>query len=185
MRKTTLLLVVVLAALVLIFPDFSTAPGGLLFARKKNTSVPANDPTAKLFKLLDTSYDGKLSDFYVLADVYQDPARPGEWQHILRVDYDKSLYFGKLKIVVRSISKPTEAQLKTYTVKQMYDFGSDSEEFEKIAAGPLGQTGDLYLRAEGNMPLASAPITADAKAAYEKYLTQYLIPALEKSKGSD
>lgn len=185
MRRRTGLLLAAIGALVLILPGLSSAPGVVLFARKKKSVVPANDPTARLFNLLDKSHDGKLKDFYVLADVYQDPARPGEWQHILLVNYDKSLYFGRLKIVVRSISKPTPAQLKTYTVKQMYDFGSDSEEFEKIAAGPLGQTGDLFLRAKGDMPLVSVPITADAQTAYEKYLTQYLIPALEKPKGAD
>jgi hypothetical protein len=160
-------------------------PGGRMMAKEKNPPIPANDPTAKLFNLLDNSYDGKLSDFYVFADVYQNPAHPDqEWQHILRAEYNKNLFFGKFKIYVCGISKPTDAQLKTYTVKQMYDFGSATAKFEKIAAGPFGEKGDLYLRAEGDRPLASAPITPEVQAAYDKYLTQYLIPALEKQKTS-
>jgi hypothetical protein len=158
-------------------------PGGRLMAKEKNPPIPANDPTMKLFNLLDNSYDGKLSGFYVFADVYKDPAHPDEeWQHILRAEYNKNLFFGKFKVYVCSISKPTEAQLKTYTIKQMYDFGSVSAKFEKISAGPLGQTGDLYLRAEGDNPLAIAPITPEVQATYDKYLTQYLMPALEKQK---
>jgi hypothetical protein len=160
-------------------------PGGRLMAKEKNPPIPANDPTARLFSLLDNSYDGKLSGFYVFADVYKDPDRPDqEWQHILRAEYNKNLFFGKFKIYVCSISKPTEDQLKTYTIKQMYDFGSVSAKFEKIAAGPLGQKGDLYLRAEGDNPLATVPITPEVQATYEKYVTQYLIPALEKQKTS-
>ena len=185
MKKKHILFSALMMALMPVMLGVFFGPGGRLMAKEKNPPIPANDPTAKLFSLLDNSYDGKLSGFYVFADVYKDPDHPDqEWQHILRAEYNKNLFFGKFKIYVCSISKPTEDQLKTYTIKQMYDFGSVSAKFEKIAAGPLGQTGDLYLRAEGDNPLAIVPITPEVQAAYEKYLTQYLIPALEKQKTS-
>jgi hypothetical protein len=164
---------------------FPLGPGGRGWAREKSAPISPNDPTAKLFGILDNNYDGKLTDFYILADVYKDADHPDqEWQHILRVEYDKKLFFGKFRILVRTISKPTADQLKTYSVKQMFDFGSDSAKYEKIDIGPFGQKGDLYLRAEGDMPLASAPITPEVQSTYEKYLTQYLTPALSKPKSS-
>lgn len=157
----------------------------LVGAREKEQPIPTNDPTYKLFSLLDGSFAGKLTDFYLLADVYKDGDHQGEeLQHVLRVEYDKNLFFGKFKIYVRSISKPTDEQLKAYTTKQLYDFGSDSEKFEKIGPGPLGQKGDLYLRAVNDMPFASTPITPEVQATYQKILTQYVIPAVEKSKRS-
>jgi hypothetical protein len=184
MKKKHILFLALLGSLLVVL-EASFGPGGRLIAKEKNPPTPANDPTAKLFNLLDNSYGGKLSDFYVFADVYKDPPHPDEeWQHILRIEYNKNLFFGKLKIYVCSISKPTDAQLKTYTVKQMYDFGSVSSKFEKITAGQFGQKGDLYLHTEGDMPLASAQVTPEVQTAYDKYLTQYLIPALEKQKTS-
>lgn len=154
-------------------------------AREREQPTSADDPTSKLFTLLDSSFAGKLKDFYLLADVYKDGDHEGEeLQHVLRVEYDKNLFFGKFKIYVRSISKPTDEQLKAYTTKQLYDFGSDSEKFEKIGPGSFGQKGDLYLRATNDMPLASAPITPEVQATYQKFLTEYLIPAVEKSKRS-
>lgn len=154
-----------------------------LYAKKKKQPVPPDDPTLRVYNLLDNSYGGKLSDFYLFADVYKDANRQGqEFQHILRVEYDKKRFFGKFRISVRSVAKPTEAQLKAYTVKQFYDFASNSEKFEKIDPGPFGQQGDLYLRTKDDAPLASAPITPEVQAEYEKLLTEYLIPALEKNK---
>jgi hypothetical protein len=174
--KRALGLMIVLAGLAL------TTPVGL-FAREKKQAVSPSDPTYRLFNLLDTSYGGKLADFYLFGGVYTDPSHPGqELQHILRVQYDKKLFFGKFRIYVRSVAKPTEAQLKAYTVKEFYDFASDSEKFEKIDAGPFGQKGDMYFVATDDTPLTSAPITPEAQTEYDKLLTEYLIPALEKNK---
>ena len=159
-------------------------PGGLpksLSAKEKTPAVLPNDPTNRIFGLLDTSRDGKLDDFFLLADVYKDAGHPDdEYQHVLRVEYDKARFFGKFRIIVRSILRPTPEQMKAYTPKQLYDFGSDSEKFEKIDPGPFGQKGDLYLRAQDDRPLATAPVTPEVRKAYETYLTRYVIPALEK-----
>lgn len=159
--------------------SFATFAGG----REKTAAVSKDDPTYRVYDLLDKSYEGKLADFYLLADVYQDADHPGtELQHVLRVQYDKSLFFGKFRIQVRSLAKLTPDQLKSYTLEQLYDFASDSEKFEKIEPGTFGQKGDLYLRANGDRPLASAPVTPEIQAAYQKFLNQYLLPALSKGK---
>jgi hypothetical protein len=156
---------------------------GLLRAKDKTPAVNPNDPTYKLYARLDSGHNGKLDEFYFLADEFKDSEHPGEtWQHVILAEYNKSLFFGKFKMTVHSISKPTPDQLKVYTVKALYDFGSDSEKFAKINPGPLGQEGDLYMVAKGDNPMKSAPITPDVQAEYEKYVSQYLLPALEKSK---
>lgn len=156
---------------------------GMLYSKDKTPAVNPNDPTYKLYALLDSGRNGKLEEFYFLADEYKDSEHPDEtWQHVVVADYNKNLFFGKFKMTVRAISKPTPDQLKAYTVKALYDFGSDSAKFAKINPGPFGQDGDLYMVATGDKPLKSAPITPEAQAAYEKYVSQYLIPALEKSK---
>jgi hypothetical protein len=74
--------------------------------------------------------------------------------------------------------------LKEYTPEQIFGFGSDVEKFEKIDPGPLGETGDVCFRAIANAPLTPAPITDDVRGEYEFFLTQYILPALEKSKRS-
>ena len=153
--------------------------------KQKSPSVPPDDPTVKLFDLLNNSFKGKLADYYLLADVYEDPASPGkELQHVLRVQYDKNLYFGKFRIYARSLAKPTPDQVKAYTPQQLYDFASESIKFEKIIPGPIGMEGDLYLQSNGNSPLASAPITPEIQATYEKLVKDYLLPALSKEKAS-
>ncbi|HEV2352403.1 MAG TPA: hypothetical protein VG028_21415 [Terriglobia bacterium] len=156
----------------------------LASAKEKPAPVDPNDPTVRLFQLLDETRDGKLSDFYVLADVYKDKtsANPeAEFQHVLSVDYDKNRSFGKLNIHVRTLDKLAPEQLKTYTAKQIYDFGDDdSEKFVKSEPGPLGRQGDMYLRATADRPLNDTPITDDVRKAYEFYITQYIIPALQK-----
>jgi hypothetical protein len=152
----------------------------------KKSAVSPDDPTAKVFEILNNTYEGKLADYYLVADVYADAAHPGQdFQHILRVQYDKSLFFGRFRIYVRGLAKPTPDQTKAYTVQQLYDFASDSQKFEKIEPGPFGQQGDLYLHSDGNMPLASTPVTPEAQATYEKLLTVYLIPALSKGKSAN
>ncbi len=150
--------------------------------KKKQQSVSPNDPTYKVYQMLDDSYGGKLTDYYLLADLYADPQNPSnQLQHVIQVDYNKDRFFGKFRIYVRSVGKMTPAQLKTYDVKQIYDFGeSDEAEFEKINAGPLGDTGDLFMQATSNGPLATTPITDQARQEYDMLVTQYLLPALQK-----
>jgi len=138
----------------------------------------------RLFQLLDETRNGKLTDFLLLADIYKekDSKEPNqEFQHILLVDYDKNRNFGKLNLHVRSVGKLDPDQLKSYTLKQIYDFGLDDlEKFVKTEPGQFGRTGDLYLRSTNEMPISTAPITEDTRKAYEIYLSQYIIPALQK-----
>lgn len=151
------------------------------YARTRRDSVDPNDPTYRLFSLLDRSYGGKLTDFYLLADVYADSSQPGRiLQHVLLVNYDKDLFFGRLTIRVRGVSQPTPGQLSEYTPAQIYGFGSDVEKFEKIDPGPFGESGDVYFRAAGDRALAAAPITGAAKSEYESLLHRYILPALER-----
>lgn len=150
--------------------------------RKKKQTVSPNDPTYKLYQLLNTKYGGKLTDFYLLANVHPDVQNPKlELQRVLCVDYDKDQYFGRFRIYVRSVQKLTPGQLKTYSVKQIYHFGqSDDAEFEKIDPGPLGQTGDMYLKASSTGSLTPSPITDQVRQEYELLVTKYILPALEK-----
>jgi hypothetical protein len=152
------------------------------WAKRKEPVVDQDDPTYMLYQLLDGSYGGKLSDFYLLANVYADPQNPNnQLQHVLQVDYDKGRYFGRFRIYVRSVGKLTPDQLKTYNVKQIYQFGeSDEAEFEKIDPGPLGGVGDLYLKAASNGPLASSPITDQVRQEFDNLITRYILPALKK-----
>jgi len=153
-----------------------------LSAKEKPGSVDPNDPTLRFFQLVDSTRGGKLTDFYIIADVYRDPASPDEeLQHILKADYDKARAFGKLHVYVRSVGKIQPEQLKTYTAKEFYEFGlTDQEKYIKSEPGSFGRTGDVYLRAVGDRPLASAPITDEVKKSYELLVSQHLIPALEK-----
>jgi hypothetical protein len=150
--------------------------------REKKPPVDTNDPTYRLFQLLDTTRGGKLGSFFVLGDVYPDPQNPAqELQHVFKIEYDKSRYFGRFRIYVRSVSKLSAQQLKTYTPEQVYDFGNkDQEKFEKIEPGPFGQPGDLYFQATGDLPLRTAPTTEEVRKRYEFFLTQYILPALKK-----
>ncbi|MGH9353587.1 MAG: hypothetical protein ACRD2G_15735 [Terriglobia bacterium] len=148
---------------------------------KAKEAVSANDPTARLYQMADQSLDGKFS-FYLLADVYTDPSHPGSpYQRVLRVVYNKALYFGRFAIHVRSVAKLTPEQLATYTPKEIFDYAdTDTAEFEKIDPGKFGKTGDLYLAAANGQPLASSPITPDVQAEYEMLVTNYVLPAVEK-----
>jgi hypothetical protein len=159
----------------------SSAGGALVYSNGKKGAVSPDDPTYRLFQLLDNSYVGKLTDFCVLADTYADPNHPAQMlQHVLQVDYDKNRFFGRFRIYVRGVSQLTPAQLKEYTPPQIYGFGSDVEKFEKIDPGPLGEVGDVYCRTAGNGTLNPVTITDDANREYELLLTQYVLPALEK-----
>lgn len=151
-------------------------------ARERTHASDPNDPTSRLFQLLDASYGGKLTDFYLLGDVYRDAKNSGdELQRVLRVDYDKNRGFGKLKLYVRSVGKMQPDQLKAYTPKMVYEYGvADAEKFVKTELGPLNKTGDLYLRSTDDRPLSSSPITEEAELEYERMVTDYLLPALQK-----
>jgi len=169
------------ATLVWLAIGFSVSPATNLYAKQKHEVSP-DDPTLRLYALLDSSYGGKLGDFCILADVYKDPNQPDEeFRHVLRVEYGKNRAFGRLTLYVRSVGKMTETQLTTYTPKQIYDFGeTDLEKFVKTDPGPFGGAGDLYLRSGPDSPLASAPITEEAKKSYDTWVTQFLLPALQK-----
>ena len=156
----------------------------VLSAGDDPSSVDSSDSTLRLFKKLDSTKGGKLKDFYLVADVYKDPANPEmDAQHILKVDYDKALAFGKFQIVVRSVGKIHADQMKAYTPKEFFEFGlADQEKYMRSNPGPLGKPGDMYLKATADRPLASEPITDEVRKNYERLVGQYLLPALEKSK---
>ena len=151
-------------------------------AKEKPVVVSPDDVTLRLFQLLDSSYGGKLSEFYVVGDVYKDPKNPDkELQHVFKAEYEKARAFGRLRLYVRSVDKLTPGQLKDYTPQQIYEFAdTDMEKFTKTDPGPLGRTGDLYFQARENGPLATVPITDEARKEYETYVSQWLMPALEK-----
>ncbi len=177
-RKLSVFLTALLATLAVI----GGTPGSELYGKQKAEAVDPNDPTLRLFQVLDTSHGGKLEDFYVLADIYPDPKNPGqEMQRVLRVDYDKSRLFGRLKISVRSVAKLQPEQLKTYSAKMVYEFGvEDTEKFVKTEPGPLGKSGDLYLRSTDDRPPSTTAINDDARNTYQRLVADYLLPALQK-----
>lgn len=176
----------ILVASLLLPAGLAAAPSGffvgLLSAKDKQPPPDPNDPTYRLYQLLDTKRGGKLSEYYVIADVYNDPKNPDiQNQHILRADYDKNRGFGKLNLHVRSVGKINSRQMETYSPKEFYEFGlMDLEKFLKTEPGPLGKPGDVYLRAHDDQPLHSTEVTDDIRKQYEGFLTQYLLPALEK-----
>ncbi len=150
--------------------------------KAKNGAVSPNDPTARLFDLLNNSLGGKLSALYILADVYTDPTNPAQqFQRVLRVTYDKDLYFGRFSIHARSVAKMTAQQLAIYTPEQIFTFGGqDGEVFERTNPGPFGsETGDLFLRSAVG-PLKTTDITDQITQEYNTLLTQYILPAVQK-----
>ncbi len=167
---------------ILLVPELNGNAGLDVYAKDKTQRVDADDPTYRLFQLLDSSHGGKPEDFCLLADLYNDPTKTDqEYRHVLRVDYDKNRSFGKLNLYVRAVAKMTPEQLRTYTPKQIYEFGeTDLEKFVKTEAGPFGRPGDIYLRAREDSPLSAAPITDEVRNSYEFFVTQYLLPALQK-----
>jgi len=161
----------------------SIPPGdGALYAKHKGEQADLDDATSRLFQLLDSARDGKLADFYLLADLYKDSDKPDEeYRHVLRVNYDKNRGFGKLNLWVRSVGKMTPQQLETYTPKQIYDFAeTDQEKYCKSNAGQFGTPGDVYLHANQDRPLATAPVTDEVRKSYGLFVTDYLLPALQK-----
>lgn len=156
---------------------------GRLGAKERASQISSDDPTVRLYNLLDSKYNGKLDDFFLLADVVNDPKNPGQaQQHVLRVEYSKDRAFGKLNIHVRTVAQLTPEQLKTYSPKQIYDFGeADSAKFIKTDPGPFGKPGDVYFEpASDGGAMGSVPATPEVQAQYERIVTQYLMPALEK-----
>ncbi len=176
MRTRTLAMTTLLAGVLMI----CAIPLGQ--AKEKTPPVDTNDPTYRLYQLLDSSRAGKLTDFYLLADVYRDPANPNEeLQHVLKADYDKTRMFGKLQIVVRSVGKILPDQIKAYSTKEFFDFGlADQEKYMKTEPGAFGKSGDVYLKAMTEGPLATSPVTDEVRKNYELFVTQHLLPALEK-----
>ena len=154
----------------------------LRLAKEKTPAVSPDDLTLRLFQLLDTSYGGKLSDFYLIGDVYKDPKIPDkELQHVFKAEYEKDRAFAKFRLYVRSLDRLTPGQLKDYTPKQIYEFGElDVEKFTKTDPGPFGKTGDIYLLATPDGPLATAPVTDEVRKEYETYISLWLLPALAK-----
>jgi hypothetical protein len=156
---------------------------GRLGAKEKAPQVGPDDPTVRRYNHLDSKYNGKMGDLYVLADVFNDPKNPGQaQQHVLRVDYGKDRGFGKLNIHVRTVAQLTPEQLKTYSPKQIYEFGeTDGAKFTKTDPGTFGRAGDVYFQPPTDgAALATAPATPEVQAQYERFVTQYLLPALEK-----
>ena len=156
---------------------------GLLQAREHNSASDPNDPTHRLFALLDDKFGGKLDSFYVLADLVPDPTAAGQQlQRIVEIDYGKDRGFGKLNLHVRSVAPLTPDQLKAYTTKQLFDFAvADSEKFIKTDSGPFGRPGDVYFQSTAdNGALASTTINSQVQSDYDTLVSQYLIPALEK-----
>ncbi len=155
---------------------------GLLFAKEKAPTVSPDDVTLRLFQLLDNSYGGKLSELYIIGDIYNDPKIPDKTlQHVFKPEYDKSRAFGRFRLNVRSMDKLTPGQLRDYTPKEIYEFGEqDVEKFTKTDPGPFGRPGDVYFLATPDGPLATAPITDEVRKKYEGYITQWLLPALQK-----
>ena len=147
--------------------------------RAKEKAIDPNDPTLRLYGLLDTTREGKMPDFFLLADTYSEQGK--EFQRVLRAEYDKNRAFGKLRIYVRSVAKMAPEQLQSYTAKQVYDFGeTDLEKFVKTDPGEFGKQGDIYLRGDAESPLTTAPITDERRKSYETLVVQYLLPALQK-----
>lgn len=181
MRTSARTLVLVSGA-VLALLVMAGSDSGQLGAKEKPAQLSLNDPTVHLYSVLDSKYNGKLQDLYLLADMFNDPKNPGQEQHVIEVEYNKDHAFGKLQIHVRTVGQLTPEQLKAYSPKQIFDYAeSDSAKFMKTDAGPFGKPGDVYLEvgADGGA-LADLPITPEIQAQYDHYLTQYILPALEK-----
>jgi hypothetical protein len=59
-------------------PGMGGGSAGRLGAKDKGSQGNPNDPTVRLYSLLDSKYNGKLEDFCVLADKIDDPKNPGQ-----------------------------------------------------------------------------------------------------------
>ena len=182
MRTCVRTLVIIVGAICALLV-LGASNAGRLGAKERSSQVSSDDPTVRLYSLLDSKYNGKLDDFIVLADVVNDPKDPGQaQQNVLRVEYNKDRAFGKLNIHVRTVAQLTPEQLKTYSPKQIYDFAeTDTGKFTKTDPGPFGKPGDVYFApASDGGAMGSVPSTPEVQSQYERFVTQYLLPALEK-----
>ncbi len=156
---------------------------GRLGAKDKTPPVGPDDPTLRLYNLLDSKYNGKLEDYYVLADTVNDPKNPGQTQqHVLRIDYSKDRAFGKLLVYVRTVAQLSPEQLKSYSPKQIYDYAeTESAKYTKTDPGSFARQGDVYFEpaSEGG-PMKTTPPTPEAEAEYDRLVSQHILPALEK-----
>ena len=181
--RTKAQMLVVISGAVFAFLVAGGGNAGRLGAKEKAQQIGPNDPTFRLYNVLDSKYNGKLDDIFLLSDLANDPKNPGQsQQHVLRLDYNKDRAFGKLNMHVRTVSQLTPEQLKAYSPKQIYDFAeSDSAKFTKTDPGPFGRPGDVYFEppADGGA-MGTVPVTPEVQAQYERFVTQYLLPALEK-----
>jgi hypothetical protein len=177
---------VILSGTVLTLLILGGGSAGRLGAKEKGPQIDPNDPTFRLYSLLDSKYKGKLEDFYLLADMVSDPKNPGQsQQNVLLVEYNKDRGFGKLNIHVRVVAQLSPEQLKAYNPKQVYEFAdSDSAKFTKTDPGSFGKQGDVYFAptSDGGA-MGTAPTTPEVQAQYERFVTQYVLPALEKKPG--
>ena len=81
---------------------------GRLAAREKSSPTDPNDPTHRLFTLLDDKFNGKIEGFYMLADLVPDPKNAGQQlQRVIEIDYGKDRAFGKLNLHVRTVAPLT------------------------------------------------------------------------------
>jgi hypothetical protein len=154
-----------------------------LGAKEKTPTVGPDDPTLRLYNILDSKFGGKLEGLCMLADTFTDAKNPQQvQQRVLRIEYNKANVFGRLRIYVRTVDMPSQEQLKAYSPKEIYEYAeTDSEKFTKTDPGSFGKPGDVYsLPSMPGGPLGTVPITEEARARYERYITQYILPALEK-----
>ena len=68
----------IIAGTILILLVFGGGNARRLGAKEKTPGIGPNDPTVRLYSLLDSKYNGKLNDFFLLADVVNDPRIPGK-----------------------------------------------------------------------------------------------------------
>ena len=158
--KTSARTYAIMGGAVIITPGIGGGSAGRLGAKEKTSQVSPDDPTLRLYSLLDSKYNGKVDAFCVLADVVNDPKNPGQQQqHVLRIEYNKDHGFGKLNIHVRTVAQLTPEQLKTYTPQQIYDFAeTDSAKFTKTDPGRLaGRVTSILRRPPMEAPWKQSP----------------------------
>ena len=83
---------------------------------------------------------------------------------------------------MRTVGKLTPEQLKAYSPKQIYDYAeADSAKFTQTDPGPFGKPGDVYFESSSDgSTLGTVPVSPEVQAQYDTFVTQYLLPALDK-----
>jgi hypothetical protein len=71
-RKRKLVVVCSAVLMLLVFGASADRMG----AKDRTSPTNPNDPTFRLFSLLDSKYNGKVDDFCMLADLINDPKNP-------------------------------------------------------------------------------------------------------------